>query len=44
MSIKNYIHITKNMRFEDDIRASYSKTEIADSVDKVEPGVIRECL
>ena len=44
MSIKNYIYITVNKRFEDDIRVSYSKTEIVDSVDKIEHGIVRECL
>jgi D-glycero-alpha-D-manno-heptose-7-phosphate kinase len=44
MSIKNYIYITVNRRFEDDIRISYSKTEIVDSVDKIEHGIVRECL
>ena len=34
MTIRNYIYITVNKRFEDDIRVSYSKTEIVDSVDK----------
>jgi D-glycero-alpha-D-manno-heptose-7-phosphate kinase len=44
MSIKNYIYITVNRRFEDDIRVSYSKTEIVDSVDKLDHGIVRECL
>ena len=34
MTIRNYIYIIVNKRFEDDIRVSYSKTEIVDSVDK----------
>jgi D-glycero-alpha-D-manno-heptose-7-phosphate kinase len=44
MAIKKYMYVTVNRRFEDDIRISYSKTEIADSVDKVEHGIVRECL
>ena len=44
MAIKKYMYVTVNRRFEDDIRVSYSKTEIADSVDKVEHGIVRECL
>ena len=40
MSIKNYIYITVNRRFKDDIRVSYSKTEIVDSVDKIEHGIV----
>jgi len=34
LTIRNYIYIIVNKRFEDDIRVSYSKTEIVDSVDK----------
>lgn len=43
-AIKQYMYITVNKRFEDDIRVSYSKTEITDSVDKIEHGIVRECL
>ena len=43
-AIKNYMYVTVNRRFEDDIRVSYSKTEIADSLSKIEHGIVRECL
>ena len=36
LTIGNYSYIIVNKRFEDDIRVSYSKTEIVDSVDKNE--------
>lgn len=43
-AIKKYVYVTVNKRFDDDIRVSYSKTEITDSVDKIEHGLVREAL
>ncbi|HEX9907892.1 MAG TPA: GHMP kinase, partial [Thermoplasmata archaeon] len=43
-TIKKYVYVTVNKRFDDEIRVSYSKTEIADSVDKIEHGLVREAL
>ncbi len=43
-SIDKYIYITINKKFDDDIRLSYSKTEIVDSVDKIEHQFFREML
>lgn len=43
-AIKKYVYVTINKRFDEDIRVSYSKTEIADSVDKIEHGIVREAL
>ena len=43
-AIKKYVYVTINKRFDDDIRISYSKTEIVDSVDKIEHGIVREAL
>lgn len=43
-TIKKYAYVTVNKRFDDDIRVSYSKTEIVDSVDKIEHGLVREAL
>jgi len=43
-SIKRYMYVTVNKRFDDDIRVSYSKTEIVDSVDRLEHGIVREGL
>jgi len=41
---KIYVYITVNKKFDDLIRVSYSKTEMVDSVDKVEHNIIREAL
>lgn len=43
-AIKKYVYVTVNKRFDEDIRISYSKTEIVDSVDKIEHGLVREAL
>ncbi len=43
-TINKYIYITVNKKFDDLIRVSYSKTEIVDSVDKVEHNIIREAM
>lgn len=43
-TVKKYVYVTVNKRFDDDIRVSYSKTEIVDSVDKLEHGLVREAL
>ena len=43
-AIKKYVYVTINKRFDDDIRVSYSKTEITDSVDGIEHGIVREAL
>ncbi len=43
-AFKKYVYVTVNKRFDDDIRISYSKTEIVDSVDKVEHGLVREAM
>ena len=43
-SIKKYMYVTINKRFDDDIRIGYSKTEIVDSVDSIEHGIVREAL
>lgn len=43
-SINQYIYITVNKKFDDLIRVSYSKTELTDSVDKIEHNIIREAL
>ncbi len=43
-AIRKYVYVTVNKRFDDDIRVSYSKTEIVDSVDRIEHGLVREAL
>jgi D-glycero-alpha-D-manno-heptose-7-phosphate kinase len=43
-SINKYMYITVNKRFDDTIRASYSKTEIVDTLDDLKHPIIRECL
>lgn len=43
-AIDRYIYITVNKKFDDLIRVSYSKTELVESVDKIEHNIIREAL
>jgi len=43
-AIKKYIYITVNRKFDHRIRASYSITEIVDSVDELKHELIREAL
>jgi len=43
-TIDKYIYITVNRAFDERIRASYSKTEIVDHVDKVAHPLIREAM
>ena len=43
-SINKYIYVTVNRKFDNSIRVSYSKTEIVDSVDKIEHPSVRESL
>lgn len=43
-AIDMYIYITVNKKFDDQIRVSYSKTEIVDKVDQIEHNIIREAL
>jgi len=43
-AIDKYIYVSANKRFYEDIRLSYSKTEIVDHVDKIEHRIFREAL
>lgn len=43
-AIDKYIYITVNKKFDDKIRASYSITEIVDSIGELKHGLIREVL
>ncbi len=43
-AINKYIYITVNKKFDNKIRASYSKTEIVDTVSELQHELIRECL
>lgn len=43
-AVRKYIYITVNRKFDSRIRASYSVTEIVDSVDALRHELIRECL
>jgi D-glycero-alpha-D-manno-heptose-7-phosphate kinase len=43
-AIRKYIYITVNRKFDSRIRASYSVTEIVDSVGQVQHELIRECM
>jgi D-glycero-alpha-D-manno-heptose-7-phosphate kinase len=43
-AINLYVYLTINRKFDDQIRVSYSKTEIVDHVDDLEHNIIREAL
>ncbi|MDA1096446.1 MAG: sugar kinase, partial [Chloroflexi bacterium] len=43
-AINKYVYITLNPRFEDSFRVSYSRTEIADSIDDIQHPIVREAL
>ena len=43
-AIDKYLYVTVNKKFDDQIRISYSKTEIVDNVDLVQHGIVRESL
>jgi D-glycero-alpha-D-manno-heptose-7-phosphate kinase len=43
-SINKYVHILLNKRFENNIRLSYSETEIVDDVSKIEHRIFREAM
>ena len=43
-AINRYVYVAVNSRFEGNIRFSYSKTEIVDSVDQLEHPIAREAL
>lgn len=44
LSLAKYIHVTVNKRFENDIRVSYSKTEIVDDFEDLEHELVREAM
>ena len=44
LSLAKYIHVTVNKRFEEDIRVSYSKTEIVDNFEDLEHELVREAM
>ena len=43
-AINKYIYVTVNRKFDNNIRVSYSKTDVVDSVDKIEHPTLRESL
>ena len=43
-AINKYIYVVVNKKFDSNIRVSYSKTEIVDSVEKIEHPSVREAL
>ncbi|MFA5866566.1 MAG: GHMP kinase [Actinomycetota bacterium] len=43
-TIRKYIYVTVNKKFDNRIRASYSITEIVDDVNQLKHDLIRECL
>lgn len=44
LAIQKHMYVTVTHRFEKSVRVSYSKTEIADSVDEVQHTLVREAL
>ncbi len=44
VTIRKYMYITVNQRFDDTIRVSYSRTEIVDDFEKLQHPIVRECL
>lgn len=44
LSLAHYIHVTVNPRFEDDIRVSYSQTEIVDDFEDLQHELVREAM
>jgi D-glycero-alpha-D-manno-heptose-7-phosphate kinase len=43
-ALDRHMYVTVNKRFDDTIRVSYTKTQIADHVDDLEHGLIREAM
>ncbi len=43
-AINKYIYLTVMNRFGNNFRVSYSRTELAETVDQIEHGIVRECL
>lgn len=43
-AVQKYVYVIVANRFEKNIRASYSKTEICDNVNDIQHSIIRECL
>lgn len=44
MAINKYVYVTINPKFDDDIRVSYSKTEIVSNAADLEHEIVRACL
>ncbi|HVB59360.1 MAG TPA: hypothetical protein VNE63_23380 [Candidatus Acidoferrales bacterium] len=44
MTVRKYVYITVNKRFDDSLRISYSKTEIVNSAEQVQHPLFRESL
>lgn len=43
-AIDKYVYITVNKKFDNNIRISYSKTEIVPGIDEIQHELVRECL
>lgn len=43
-TVKKYIYIVVNDRFDEELRISYSKTEITDNIEKIQHPIVRETL
>ena len=44
VAIKKYVHVTVNQRFDDNIRVSYSRTEIVNDFEEIEHELVREAM
>jgi D-glycero-alpha-D-manno-heptose-7-phosphate kinase len=44
MAINRYMYVTVNRRFDDQIRVSYTRTEIVNRIDEIQHDLIREAL
>ena len=44
LSLARYIHVTVNRRFDDDIRLSYSETEIVQDFEDLQHELVREAM
>jgi D-glycero-alpha-D-manno-heptose-7-phosphate kinase len=44
VALKHHMYVTVHQRFENNVRVSYSKTEIADTIDEVQHDLVREAM
>ena len=44
MALQRYLYVTVNHRFDDDVRVSYSRTEVVDDFEALEHDLVREAM